>query len=158
MRLTNLDYADGFVFANAELARASYQKIFSETELTGGPEVWRLSFGGRVLVYLDFGSFTTYTKRWSWPILPIIRVEQMLEVVDCFLTGTAYDVLWNGRARHLVGAETNPNKGRLSHRIVWANRTEGRYVTDPLYRQVFCGPDEIAKYLEKRNEVHSPRI
>ena len=165
LQMTELLWADGILLADPPdippvMPGIAYHIMY-----------WRPTWGGKVLAVLDYKpcdpGVDLLDTRFSWPMVPVRKWP----FFDCWYTGTI-DPFTEQLEYHvwecfrLLRPEVNMRKPingtervsrRVAHRVIWADRTSGHLVTDPLYRKTFVLYDEALNYLRERERAQRER-
>lgn len=142
MEMLQVCFVDGILFADVDTAEW-YEDTCKRVGVKNFIKSWRVTAGRRILGVVDPSGWDQYVENrdWSWPVVPVTKATAIAN--DCWVTGTASNRIKNT----LVEQEGKPDVRRLAHRVVWAERRDGRLMSDPLRRRVFNRLTDIREFV-----------
>jgi hypothetical protein len=143
MEMEHTYSVDGILFSDVDTAEW-YEGVCKQIGIRNFIKSWRVTSGGRVLGIVDIADWEQYVENrdWTWPVVPVTKAKV---ANDCWVTGTASTKI----SKVMVEQEGKPDVCRLAHRIVWAERRDGKLVSDPLRRRVFNRLTDIREFVRE---------
>lgn len=166
LQMTELVWADGLLLAEP------FGPPFVMQGVTDHIAYWRPTWGGKVLGVFERDVRTLgidlQDNRFRWPAVPVSQLSGRdvwyTGTVDFFIEQIEYDV-WEYcrclRPEHNMRKSTNGTERisrKIAHRVIWADRTSGHFITDPLYRKTFALYGDALDYLRERERVQRERM